>query len=132
MVTGLDSASRFFYCAKASRADREDGLESTIPAMRNDGRATEIDNPYQRGKMLKNNHPTVKPTSLMRWLVRLVTPPQGHVLDPFCGSGSTGKACALEGMRFTGIELDAAYCDIARARIAHSASNQQLELETTP
>ena len=132
VVTGLDSASRFFYCAKASRADREDGLESTIPAMRNDGRATEIDNPYQRGKMLKNNHPTVKPTSLMRWLVRLVTPPQCHVLDPFCGSGSTGKACALEGMRFTGIELDAAYCDIARARIAHSASNQQLELETTP
>lgn len=86
------SAARFFYCAKASKRDRGDG----------------------------NNHPTVKPTDLMRYLVRLVTPPGGLVLDPFMGSGSTGKACILEGMNFIGIERDLEYIQIAKARI-HSA-----------
>ena len=66
----------------------------------------------------RNHHPTVKPTDLMRYLCRLVTPPGGIVLDPFAGSGSTGKACALEGFRFIGIEREAEYCEIARARIA--------------
>ena len=84
------SAARFFYCAKSSRADRGDD----------------------------NHHPTVKPTALMRYLVRLVTPPGGVVLDPFMGSGSTGKACALEGFAFIGIEREAEYVEIARARIA--------------
>ena len=84
------SAARFFYCAKASKADRGEG----------------------------NSHPTVKPTELMRYLVRLVTPPGGVVLDPFMGSGSTGKACALEGFAFIGIEREAEYVEIARARIA--------------
>jgi site-specific DNA-methyltransferase (adenine-specific) len=84
------SAARFFYCAKATRKDRGDG----------------------------NNHPTVKPTDLMRYLARLVTPPGGAVLDPFAGSGSTGKACALEGFEFIGIEREAEYVEIARARIA--------------
>jgi site-specific DNA-methyltransferase (adenine-specific) len=65
-----------------------------------------------------NNHPTVKPTDLMRYLCRLVTPPDGVVLDPFAGSGSTGKACALEGFEFIGIEREAEYVEIARARIA--------------
>ena len=83
------SAARFFYCAKASKADRGDG----------------------------NNHPTVKPTELMRYLCRLVTPPGGVVLDPFMGSGSTGKAAALEGFRFIGIEREAEYLEIARQRI---------------
>ena len=83
------SAARFFYCAKASKADRGDG----------------------------NNHPTVKPTELMRYLCRLVTPPGGVVLDPFMGSGSTGKAAALEGFRFIGIEREAEYLEIARGRI---------------
>lgn len=87
------SAARFFYCAKASRADRGEG----------------------------NNHPTVKPTELMRWLCRLVTPPGGLILDPFAGSGSTGKAARLEGFRFVGFELDERYCEIARARIAEAA-----------
>jgi hypothetical protein len=85
----LGTAARFFYCAKASRSDRGDG----------------------------NNHPTVKPTDLMRYLCRLVTPPGGTVLDPFMGSGSTGKAAALEGFHFLGIEREAQYLDIARARI---------------
>jgi len=65
----------------------------------------------------KNNHPTVKPADLMRYLCRLVTPPGGTVLDPFMGSGSTGKAAMLEGFRFIGIEMDEDYMDIAEARI---------------
>jgi site-specific DNA-methyltransferase (adenine-specific) len=85
----LGDAARFFYCAKASRSDRGEG----------------------------NTHPTVKPTDLMRYLCRLVTPPGGTVLDPFMGSGSTGKAAALEGFHFLGIEREAQYLDIARARI---------------
>jgi len=82
------SAARFFYCAKASRTDREEG----------------------------NTHPTVKPTALMRYLCRLVTPRNGVVLDPFCGSGSTGKAAIIEGFRFVGIDLDSAHVAIAEAR----------------
>jgi site-specific DNA-methyltransferase (adenine-specific) len=82
------SAARFFYCAKASKSDRGE-----------------------------NNHPTVKPTDLMRYLCRLVTPPGGVVLDPFMGSGSTGKAALLEGFKFVGIERDLAYFEIANARI---------------
>lgn len=94
-------ASRFFYCTKASRSEREAGLEAT------DG---------QRA----NTHPTVKPIALMEWLVRLVTPPGGLVLDPFCGSGSTGVACARLGVRFLGMELDQGYAELARMRIAHA------------
>ena len=67
--------------------------------------------------MGRNHHPTVKPTDLMRYLCRLVTPPNGIVLDPFMGSGSTGKACALEGFRFIGIEREAEYIEIAERRI---------------
>jgi site-specific DNA-methyltransferase (adenine-specific) len=66
----------------------------------------------------RNHHPTVKPTALMRYLCRLVTPPGGIVLDPFTGSGSTGKGAVLEGFRFIGIEREAEYVEIARARIA--------------
>ena len=99
-------ASRFFYCAKASRAEREMGLE---------GRAT-------------NHHPTVKPVELMRWLCRLVTPPGGLVLDPFAGSGSTGVAAALEGFRFMGIEQEADYAEIARKRIVAAAAQGALDL----
>lgn len=86
------SAARFFYCAKASKADRNSGG-------------------------VNSTHPTVKPTDLMRYLCRLVTPPGGVVLDPFMGSGSTGKAAVLEGFRFIGIEREAEYVEIARARI---------------
>lgn len=114
------SASRFFYCAKASPADRNEGLEEVEGKMRNDGRKTPIDNPYQRGKILKNHHPTVKPTALMRYLCRLVTPPQGIVLDPFMGSGSTGKAAMLEGFAFIGIEREEEYLELATRRIERS------------
>lgn len=112
------SAARFFYCAKASRKDRNEGLEHRAKDTTDDGRTTPIDNPYLRGKTERHNtHPTVKPTDLMRYLCRLVTPPGGVVLDPFAGSGSTGKAAVLEGFHFIGIEREAEYVEIARARI---------------
>ena len=113
------SAARFFYCAKASKKDRNEGCEQ-IAARRysHDGRQTPIENAYQRNaSRASNNHPTVKPTDLMRYLCRLVTPPNGIVLDPFMGSGSTGKAAMLEGFRFIGVELDQDYFDIAKRRI---------------
>ena len=119
------SAARFFYCAKADRADREEGCER-LP-MRSAGEATGgrkegsagLNSPRagaSRGNGARNHHPTVKPTDLMRYLCRLVTPPGGHVLDPFCGSGSTLKAARLEGFRATGIELSPEYAAIAEAR----------------
>jgi len=112
------SAARFFYCAKASKKDRDEGLEDFTPAKTNDGRKFDADNAYQRGATLRANvHPTVKPTDLMRYLCRLVTPPNGIVLDPFMGSGSTGKAARLEGFNFIGIEREAEYVEIAKARI---------------
>ncbi len=115
------SAARFFYCGKATREDREAGLLGADSRVTDDGRTVPADNAYQRGKTLRtNSHPTVKPTELMRWLVRLVTPPGGVVLDPFMGSGSTGKAARIEGFRFIGIELSEEYAAIARARIAEA------------
>ena len=119
------SASRFFYCAKASKQDRNEGLEdfeekeATQRMNASEFRYEEGREPTPRAKQSvnKNNHPTVKPTDLMRYLVRLVTPKNGIVLDCFMGSGSTGKACALEGFEFVGIDLDKDYCEIAKARI---------------
>ena len=120
------SAARFFYTAKASRRDRDEGLDE-FPVQRTGGmKATEDGSMLtgagnERTTSRKNTHPTVKPTSLMRYLCRLVTPPGGTVLDPFTGSGSTGKAAVLEGFRFIGIELSPQYAEIARARIAAAA-----------
>lgn len=115
------SAARFFYCAKASREDRNEGLDDFTPITTSDGREKAADNAYQRGKTERaNHHPTVKPTELMRWLVRLMTPKGGTVLDPFMGSGSTGKAAMLEGFGFTGIDLTPEYIEIARARIEYA------------
>ena len=112
------SAARFFYAAKASKKDRGAGLESFIAAKTNDGRAVDADNAYQRGASLRQNtHPTVKPTDLMAYLCRLVTPPGGVVLDPFMGSGSTGKAALREGFGFIGCEMSPEYMAIASARI---------------
>jgi len=119
-TAGLGSAARFFYAAKASRSERDAGLDDSTAAMRNDGRQTDIDNPYQRGKVLRNPHPTVKPVALMRWLCRLVTPPGGVVLDPFAGSGSTGVAAVAEGFSSILIERDAEYVEIIRRRLAHA------------
>jgi DNA modification methylase len=121
------SAARFFYCAKASKEDRNDGLdefESRLFGMSGAAAAAAArgehydngDGGVNRVTSRKNHHPTVKPTDLMRWLCRLVTPPGGVVLDPFTGSGSTGRAAIAEGMRFVGIELDPAYAAIAEAR----------------
>jgi site-specific DNA-methyltransferase (adenine-specific) len=93
----LNDAARFFYCAKASKRDRGEG----------------------------NSHPTVKPTDLMRYLCRLVTPPGGTVFDPFMGSGSTGKAATLEGFSFIGSEMQKEYFDIAASRIGKKESIQQ-------
>lgn len=118
------SAARFFYSAKASRAERERGLTHREPETVGDGRETPIDNAYQRGKTQRRNvHPCVKPLSVMRWLVRLVTPPGGVVLDPFTGSGTTGIAATLEGFRFIGCELSHEYADLARGRIAHAVAH---------
>lgn len=114
------SASRFFYCAKTSTADREEGCEELAEVRRTDGRETDHHVPNLRTTSARNHHPTVKPTELMRHLVRLVTPPGGLVLDPFMGSGSTGKAAILEGARFAGCDLDPAYLEIAAARIAYA------------
>jgi site-specific DNA-methyltransferase (adenine-specific) len=120
---GLASASRFFYCAKASRAERNAGLEGMEEKVGGGMKGTEDQTLLTgsgniRNNKMQNHHPTVKPIELMRYLCRLVTPPGGIVLDPFAGSGSTGKACAVEGFRFIGIEREAEYCEIARARIA--------------
>ena len=126
------SAARFFYCAKASKRDRNEGLDGFEVKRDHDGRAdggVGGDNPRNRTNNEKlNHHPTVKPTTLMQYLVRLVTPPNGIVLDPFMGSGSTGKACAYEGFDFIGIDQSAEYCEIAKARIdfVHASLEQVL------
>lgn len=120
------SAARFFYCAKASKADRDEGLEGFVKlsagmvSNTSGQHMTRRDEGYEVAPRA-NNHPTVKPTELMRYLCRLVTPPGGTVLDPFTGSGSTGKAAMLEGFRFIGMEREAEYLEIARARIACAA-----------
>lgn len=118
------SASRYFYCAKASKKDRDEGLDSFNKEKVNDGRNTPIDNAFQRGETLrKNTHPTVKPTELMQYLIRLVTPQGGVILDPFNGSGSTGKAVMYENKehnknyKYVGIELSDEYLSISQARI---------------
>ena len=116
------SASRFFYCAKASNQDRNEGLEDFEEKERiRQGLAGEKKNTFS-----KNTHPTVKPTDLMRYLVRLVTPKEGIVLDCFMGSGSTGKACALEGFNFVGIDLDKDYCEITKARIDKAIEDKRI------
>jgi DNA modification methylase len=120
-------ASRFFYCAKSSRAEREMGLDTTGPRFKHGDTLRKIENAVE-AKTAGNHHPCVKPLSLMRWLTKLVTPPNGLILDPFCGSGSTGCAAALEGFRFVGIEQDAEYCAIAEKRIAHWSKQVQPEL----
>jgi site-specific DNA-methyltransferase (adenine-specific) len=125
----IGSAARFFYCAKANKTDRNEGLDDFAPKRDADRIATDGvggDNPRNRTNTAKvNHHPTVKPTTLMRYLIRLVTPPDGTVLDPFTGSGSTGKAAILEGFRFVGIEQDADYVRIADARIRYAEQHYE-------
>ncbi len=117
------SAARFFYCAKASKKDRNEGLDGfdNINSRSGMGGKMPIDddgNERDRFQVTqKNHHPTVKPTDLMRYLCRLVTPPNGTILDPFTGSGSTGKAAVLEGFSFIGFEQIEEYIAIAEARM---------------
>lgn len=116
-------ASRFFYVSKTSLKEREAGLDH-LPLTRESDRQKDDgvggDNPRNRTNTARrNHHPTIKPIELMRYLVRLVTPKGCVVLDPFMGSGSTGCACALEGMDFIGIDIDPSYVIIAEARIKH-------------
>jgi len=125
---GSGSAARFFYCAKASKRDRNEGLdgfELKEAGIKNEsGRGFSESDPHKK-IMAANHHPTVKPTDLMRYLCRLITPPNGTVLDPFMGSGSTGKACAYEGFDFIGIDQSAEYVEIARARIEWAVGEAQ-------
>lgn len=144
------SAARYFYCAKASKKDRDEGLDyfevrktGELQGGRKEGSAGSIMlntdgttrvNPYAgTGGPKRNTHPTVKPTELMQYLVRLVTPNGGTVLDPFNGSGSTGKACMYEnrernkGYKYIGIELSEEYLPIARARIEFACSGKLIE-----
>lgn len=114
------SAARFFYCAKASKAERNKGLEY-FPDRRQDEEDYEragTTNPRNRSqKLRKNHHPTVKPVALMRYLTRLVTPPNGTVLDPFLGSGTTAVAAVLEGFKWIGCEMNTEYSEIIMARV---------------
>ena len=120
-------ASRFFYQAKASKAERNKGLEGfeqKIIEGRDEGQDDRNVAYKPRPTPMANIHPTVKPVKLMQYLVRLITPPNGIVLDPFCGSGTTGVACKLEGFEFVGIDQDAEYCKIANARISNIEEKQ--------
>lgn len=126
------SASRFFYTAKASQDDRNEGLDVAgfNQQVVNDGRQTPIDNAFQRGETKRlNTHPTVKPTDLMRYLVLMITPKNGICLDLFMGSGSTGKAVMLENAHnnknyhFIGIDMTPEYVEIAKARIDYAINN---------
>jgi site-specific DNA-methyltransferase (adenine-specific) len=142
-------ASRFFYCPKAKAKDRDSGIETDAKALRATKGGTRdfnarcascgkkfigspeticsCDNPITDNQVFKrkNNHPTVKPTDLMKYLIRLVTPKDGIVLDPFMGSGSTGKAAMQEGMWFVGIEREREYFEIAKQRIEYEADKRK-------
>jgi DNA modification methylase len=141
VVELLEDAARFFYCAKASKKDRNEGLDDFAGkevGTKGNGLARtcascgastlqgcECPDRTYVNPTRANHHPTVKPTELMRYLVRMITPPNGVVLDPFMGSGSTGKAAVLEGFNFIGIDQSADYLEIATARIKHA--QEQIE-----
>jgi site-specific DNA-methyltransferase (adenine-specific) len=128
-------ASRFFYVAKASKRDRNEGLEGLKEQRHSDRELADGvggDNPRNRTNQAKQNfHPTVKPTSLMEYLVKLVTPPHGIVLDPFTGSGSTGKAAILQGFDFIGIEMTEEYLPIIEGRLKHAEAKVAERIKET-
>lgn len=140
------NACRYFYSAKASKRDRDEGLDflenkefilgsngASLERIREKGYYGNGANGFSQIKMRKNNHPAVKPTNLLQYLIKLVTPKGGIVLDPFMGSGSTGKAVAFENNErnanysFIGIELSKEYCEIANARISWANNYQEIE-----
>ena len=120
-------ASRFFYCPKVSKKERNEGVEGEdkIIKGRDEGQDKTSIAYKARPVGRKNIHPTVKPSALMEYLIRLVTPKGGTVLDPFMGSGSTGKACAREGMKFVGVEMDDEYIEIAKQRVEYEYSKRK-------
>jgi site-specific DNA-methyltransferase (adenine-specific) len=123
-------ASRFFYCAKASKSERNYGLgdfeSKRASAYGYDlGEGNAGEGMFKDRNPIKQNfHPTIKPVDLMRYLCKLITPPNGIILDPFCGSGTTGIGAKMEGFNFVGLEQDADYCKIANARIEAWQPNQ--------
>lgn len=133
-VADSGGASRFFYVSKANKKDRNEGLDElpsisagvgdTRPSGDFNQRLGTQDKPAQPKQ---NFHPTVKPTDLMRYLIKLVTPAGGVVLDPFTGSGSTGKAALLDGYKFIGIELTEEYLPIIEGRLKFACEKAQLE-----
>jgi DNA modification methylase len=140
VVEGIfpETNSRYFYCAKTSKKDRDEGLDALAINQATGGGGgigdylddvNSASGKYGSEKApAKNTHPTVKPTELMRYLCRLVTPKGGVVIDPFMGSGSTGKACVVENFSFIGIEKDEAYFEIACARIEAEYNKRKQEL----
>jgi site-specific DNA-methyltransferase (adenine-specific) len=133
--SSMGSAARFYYCSKANKSDRNEGLDDFeedynrgTGTHHNGTSNTRVGNQAERAagithvelQKVKNVHPTVKPTDLMRYLCRLVTQPGGTVLDPFMGSGTTGKAAMLDGFDFIGCEMDEQYYKIAETRIRHA------------
>lgn len=131
------SASRYFYCAKASKKDRDEGLDEFESKKTTDGcirSNSETARKFGANSALrKNTHPTVKPTELMQYLVRLVAPKGATILDPFCGSGSTGKACMFENRernanyKFIGIEMTEEYIPIIQARLDYAENQYEYE-----
>lgn len=130
-----NASDRFFYCAKVSKADRDEGLEEFLAKKivtfqtSNGTSGKESSISKNRNTEYRNIHPTVKPTELMKYLIKLVTPKNGIVLDPFMGSGTTGKACGFEGFKFVGIEMSKEYFEIAEARINHAYKQKTVTLE---
>lgn len=125
-------ASRFFYVAKASKRERDEGL-SDLPlkqaGIKNDsGRGFSESDPHKE-ILRRNNHPTVKPIRLMEYLCKLITPPGGVILDPFLGSGTTGVAAKRLGFQFIGIERESEYLEIARRRIEHACAEPKPETD---
>jgi site-specific DNA-methyltransferase (adenine-specific) len=125
-------ASRFFYCAKASKSERNAGLEG-MPERKLEDYANgtkrklvaQAEGPKNPNLPRANHHPTVKPLKLMEYLIKLITPPGGTVLDPFMGSGSTGVAAFRLGYKFIGIEMNKEYVEIAEKRIEHAQNETE-------
>ncbi len=126
-------ASRFYYCAKAPRRERNAGLDGGVEYEHSGPRGHTLNgdgSPRPRPRPRPNHHPTVKPVALMRWLVRLVARPGDVVLDPFTGSGTTGVACIEEGREFVGIERELDYVEISRRRLEAASAQLAIPLPT--
>ena len=125
--------ANIYQCAKPSRSERETGLDDMSKKEKAQLKGAENPNdPVSerfRSKPVANFHPTVKPTKLMAWLCRLLTPKGGIVLDTFLGSGTTGVSASMEGFKFIGTEMNPEYCDIALQRIKHATGHDIIKVE---